>query len=459
MALLPHLHPFVYNFDDPETSPTSGTLVDAANVCSLTGTTSTSGAGLCIKLRFTGVDHVAPLFLRTLQSLNSITSSSVRLPPANAPSDNTSSTYKAPWVLVGDLSNDGETLWTFHVDKSASSSKHESVRLTFSAVDSMQDTTSTTSITLDLDLETNDLAAVPVVKRRQFGDLAVAATNDPPEPSYIFADQLEITNNGIETTSVSVTLHLDKPRLGGLYSTALLTEVAPACSECTALLTDCNNRLECRAFSACISVLLDADLTLISNMLQNDAVDTSVDATWLLENCLSPSDGTTLSRTMREILVSSYKCMWQKHCPLAYNNTLDRQLVLEYDHGEQVLEFELVNGFGSLSFTLINGEGESTYEFMEDFSTNATTVTTQLDELLMDMYRDALSNVAMVESTLSTENAADGVVIAHLTIRYLFLGRLPLPFVEITQSGNSNTASVDVTTPKEKLDLRVISID
>lgn len=80
-----------------------------------------------------------------------------------------------------------------------------------------------------------------------------------------------------------------------------------------------------------------------------------MDASWLLETCLSPSDGTVWSSAMREMLVSSYSCFWQNRCPLAYSDALSRQLVLDYGHGEQVLAFQLAHGFASLSFALGTG--------------------------------------------------------------------------------------------------------
>ncbi|GMF17039.1 unnamed protein product [Phytophthora lilii] len=452
---------YAYDFNDPEPSASSGALLDATDACLSSGAT---WSGLCIKLRFTGTTQVAPIFLRKLQSLQRVISSSINLPPMHASiktADAASSSYPAPWVLVGEQSGDGENSWSFFVSESLSRDNIQSIRLTFGVVDTMQDLSATTPFTIDLELNSNDATVAPVVRRRQFGDLAVVATIDQPAPAFITAELPDLTSNGVRTTGVSVTLNLQEPRLGGLYSSSLLEEVAPSCNECTTLLADCNSRLECRAFSACASVLLDADLTLVSSMLQEDAIGTSVNASWLLEDCLSPSDGTVWSSTMREMLVSSCTCLWKNRCPLAYSETLGRQLVLDYSHGEHVLTFELASGFASLTFVLDVGDDDddpttTPYEFMEDFSGDPTSVTAQLDDMLTEMYRAAHSNVATVESTLTTTESTAGVVTAHLTIHYLFLGKLPLPLVQITQSGNSEDASVDVTIPKETLHLVVI---
>ncbi|KAG7389236.1 hypothetical protein PHYPSEUDO_010794 [Phytophthora pseudosyringae] len=456
-SLLGQQETFVYDFNDPEPRATSGVVVDAADVCYSGGTGSSSSSGLCFRLRFTGTTQVAPMFLRTLQSLHPVASSTISLPLVHAALDtaDASSSHPAPWVLVGGQNDGDDTLWTFLVERSPSTFKRQSARLTFAAVATMQDLSATTPFTLDLEIDPEDLATAPVVRRRPFGDLAVVATGDQPAPAFLSAGLPEVANNGRETTSVTVTLNLQEPRLGGLYSATLLSEKAPACSACTQLLADCNGRLECRAFSACTSVLLDADLTLISTMLQNDGLAVNVDASWLLEDCLSPSDGTVWSSSIPDSLT----CLWQNRCPLAYNETLGKQIVLVHGHGEQVLTFQLAAGFASLSFTLDSSEGESTLEFMEDFATNATDVTAQLDAMLTGMYRAALSNAATVESTLATtEDAGTGGVTAHLTIHYLLLGRLPLPLVEITQSGSSDAAFVDVTAPKETLHLRVVPI-
>ncbi|KAL4086452.1 hypothetical protein PRIC1_014156 [Phytophthora ramorum] len=160
------------------------------------------------------------------------------------------------------------------------------------------------------------------------------------------------------------------------------------------------------------------------------------------------------------MLLSSYTCLLENHCPLAYSVSVGKQLVLDYQHGEQVLTFELASGFASLSFMLDTDEDDSaTYEFVEDFSANATDVTTQLDAMLTEMYRAALSNVATVESVLTTlEDPATGAVTAHLTIKYLFLGQLPLPFVHISKSGSTD-ATVETTVPNETLHLRAIPIN
>jgi hypothetical protein len=445
---------FVYEFDDPEADPASGILQDAADVCSPGGTAS---SGLCIRLRFTGTSPVALIFLRTVQSLYPVTSSSVSLPIANA-ARGSSPSSPAPWVLVDGQSPSGETLWTLFMDSSTSTAKAQSIRLTFAAVYNMQELSTTSPFTIDLELEQGNFETLPVVRRRQFGDLAVVATSDQPAPAFISAELPELTSNGVDVTRLNVAMNLQEPRLGGLYSASLLDEVAPSCSACTSFLSDCNSRLECRAFSACASVLLDADLTLASTLLQEEAISTSVDASWLLEYCWSPSDGTVWSSTMSQTLVSSFTCLWGNLCPLAHSATLSKQLVLDYSHGEQMLTFQLdAAGVAGLSFTLDAEEGESAFEFIKDFSGVTTDVSTELDATLMAMYRAALSNVATVESTLTTtEDAATGLVTATLTIKYLFLGRLPLPLVEITRSGNSDAAVVQVTVPKEKLTMRVV---
>ncbi|KAL3663813.1 hypothetical protein V7S43_011226 [Phytophthora oleae] len=317
----------------------------------------------------------------------------------------------------------------------------------------MEDQRVITPFTLDLELNPLGPAATLLISR-PVGDLAVAANSNEPVPAFISADLPDVTSDGDESTSVSITLHLQEQRLGGLYSSSLLGAVSPACSECTGLLTDCNTKLEYREFAACASTLFDEDLTLISTLIQGDVTDTAIDASWLLKDCLTPSDGTVWSSTMSKALVSSFTCLWQNHCPLVYDLPSNRQLVLEYGHGEQVLAFQLVAGYASLIFTL-----ETPYDFMEDFTTNTTIVTAQLNAMLTEMYRTAESNVATVTSTLTTtEEAATGVVTAHLTIRYLFLGRLPLPLVEITQSASNDAALVEITAPRESLHLRVVAI-
>ncbi|KAH7491263.1 uncharacterized protein KRP23_188 [Phytophthora ramorum] len=455
---LGHQESFTYDFSDPQPNIASGILADATGLCP--STTSINTSALCIKLHFTGSFQVAPIYLRTLHSLRPIESSTISLPPQHAALDaaDSSTSYPAPWVLVGEQTVDEKTSWALQVGASPDA-KTYSIRLTFAAVDTMQDLSATTPFTLDLEFNAEDVAVSPVVRRRQFGDLAVVSTIGQPAPAFITAEPPELVGDGTQT-SVHITMDLQKPRLGGLYSVSLLNDVAPSCRDCTTAMTDCNSILECRAFSACASVLLDADLTLISTMLQTDATVISVDASWLLRDCLSPSDGTVWSSTVREMLLSSYTCLLGNHCPLAYSVSVGKQLVLDYQHGEQVLTFELASGFASLSFMLDTDEDDSTtYEFVEDFSANATDVTTQLNAMLTEMYRAALSNVATVESVLTTlEDPATGAVTAHLTLKYLFLGQLPLPFVHISKSGSTD-ATVETTVPNETLHLRAIPIN
>ncbi|KAK1941048.1 hypothetical protein P3T76_007754 [Phytophthora citrophthora] len=429
-TLLNYKPSFIYDFTHPESNSSSGLVVDSPDVCYLGGTAS---PGVCIKLRVTGSTQVAPIFLRKLQSLDPVSSSSIGIPPAS--SARSSSLYPAPWI--GGQSTSGDT-WTLYVN-SSSTFTDQALRFTFATVYTMENFSAITSFTLDLDLYSLDTAATLLISR-PVGDLAVAATSDEPVSAFISAELPEVTSTGDESTSVSITLNLQEPRLGGLYSPTLLGTVAPACTECVDFLADCNNKLECREFSACASALFDNDLTLISTLIQGGTMGGGKDVSWLLMDCLTPLDGTVWSSTMSKVLVSSFTCFWQNHCPLVYDQSSNRQFVLEYQHGEQVLTFQLVAGHASLSFTL-----ESTYEFMEDFTANATVVTAQLDAVLTEMYRAAESNVATVKSTLTTSDvAATGIVTAHLTIRYLFLGRLPLPLVEITQS-SSNYATVMVT--------------
>ncbi|EGZ14953.1 hypothetical protein PHYSODRAFT_561025 [Phytophthora sojae] len=441
-SLLEHQTSFIYGFDNPESTASSGALVDADDVCS--STTS----GLCIKLRFTGADQLAPIFLRKLQSIHAALSSSIGLPPGSSVAGSTS-TYPAPWVLVGAQSLGGDTSWSFFVGGSSSSGNAQSFRLTFEAVNSMQDMTTTTPFTIDLEFVPDDPTVIPIVRRRQFGDLAVVDTTGQPEPAFITSEIPDLIDDGDEVTGITITLDLEQPRLGGLYSGSQLDDVAPTCSECTTLLEDCSSSPECRAFSACMGVLLEADLTLIATMLEKDDIDSSVDATWLLQDCLSPSDGTEWSSTVRELLESSYACLWAKSCPLAYSTTIGRQIVLDYSPGEQILTFDLASGFASVSFEL----GNWAYSFVEDFTANATEVTAQLDTMLMEMYRTALSNVATVKSALvTTEDSNTGVVTAQLTILYEFLGALPQPYVA------ENGGSLACNTTEEALHLRVLAI-
>ncbi|KAE9347715.1 hypothetical protein PR003_g6770 [Phytophthora rubi] len=305
------------------------------------------------------------------------------------------------------------------------------------------------SFTLTIIVEPLDASALPVVRRRQFGDLAVMDATDQPVPAFITAEIPELIDDGNEATNITITLNLQQPRLGGLYSGSLLDGVAPSCSECTTLLEDCNNTPECRAFSACVGVLLEADLTLIASMLEKDEIDSSVDATWLFRDCLSPSDGTEWSSTVREMLESSYACLWENSCPVAYSTEVGRKIVLDHSPGEQSLTFNLANGFASISFELDTWA----YTFVEDFTANATEVTGQLDTMLTEMYRTAFSNVATVKSSLvTTEDPDSGVVTAQLTILYKFLGRLVQPFVTL------NGGTLGYNSTEESLHLRVVLI-
>ncbi|KAE9209424.1 hypothetical protein PF005_g11833 [Phytophthora fragariae] len=332
-------------------------------------------------------------------------------------------------------------------------SDHISLRLTFDAVNSMQDLSATTPFTIDLELYPDDRTALPVVRRRQFGDLAVMDATGQPVPAFITAEIPELIDDGDGATSIAITLNLQQPRVGGLYSSSLLADVAPSCSECTTLLEDCNNTPECRAFSACVGVLLETDLTLIASMLERDEIDSSVDATWLLRDCLSPYDGTEWPSTVREMLESSYACLWENSCPVAYNTEVGRKIVLDHSPGEQSLTFDLANGFASISFELDTDDGNWAYTFVEDFMANATEVTGQLDTMLTEMYRTAFSNVATVKSSLvTTEDPDSGVVTAQphflltallgTSFRHLSIqeGRMQL-FVE-TLSGSPLTLSV-----------------
>ncbi|KAE9005636.1 hypothetical protein PF006_g12284 [Phytophthora fragariae] len=188
-------------------------------------------------------------------------------------------------------------------------------------------------------------------------------------------------------------------------------------------------------------------------MLERDEIDSSVDATWLLRDCLSPYDGTEWPSTVREMLESSYACLWENSCPVAYNTEVGRKIVLDHSPGEQSLTFDLANGFASISFELDTDDGNWAYTFVEDFMANATEVTGQLDTMLTEMYRTAFSNVATVKSSLvTTEDPDSGVVTAQphflltallgTSFRHLSIqeGRMQL-FVE-TLSGSPLTLSV-----------------
>ncbi|KAG1694207.1 hypothetical protein DVH05_021863 [Phytophthora capsici] len=438
-TLLKYKTAFIYDFANPKSTSSSGVVV-SPDVCSVDGMAS---PGVCINLRVTGSTQVTPIFLRKLQSLGPISSSSIGIPPAFSAR---SSSWPSPWIGGQGTSGD---IWRLHVD-SSSTSGDQKLRLTLGTVYTRENLSVITPFSLDLEFNPLDTAATLLISRPG-GDLAVAATSGEPVPAFISAEVPEITSYGDQSTSISITLNLQEPRLGGLYSPTLLGTVAPACTECVNLLADCNSKLECREFSACASALFDNDLTLISTLIQGGIMNDGKDVSWLLKDCLTPLDGTVWSSTMSMALVSSFTCFWQNHCPLVYDHSSDRQLVLEYEHGEQVLTFQLAAGYARLSFAL-----ESTYEFLQDFTTNATVVTAQLDAMLTEMYRAAQSNVATVKSTLiTTEEAATGIVTAHLTIRYLFLGRLPLPLVDIMQSNSHDLASVMVTA-REALHLRVV---
>ncbi|KAE9052182.1 hypothetical protein PR001_g767 [Phytophthora rubi] len=187
----------------------------------------------------------------------------------------------------------------------------------------------------------------------------------------------------------------------------------------------------------------------IPSMLEKDEIDSSVDATWLFRDCLSPSDGTEWSSTVREMLESSYACLWENSCPVAYSTEVGRKIVLDHSPGEQSLTFNLANGFASISFELDTWA----YTFVEDFTANATEVTGQLDTMLTEMYRTAFSNVATVKSSLvTTEDPDSGVVTAQLTILYKFLGRLVQPFVTL------NGGTLGYNSTEESLHLRVVLI-
>ncbi|KAE9041164.1 hypothetical protein PR002_g4589 [Phytophthora rubi] len=204
-----------------------------------------------------------------------------------------------------------------------------------------------------------------------------------------------------------------------------------------------------RAFISDESQRYAIHLTLIASMLEKDEIDSSVDATWLFRDCLSPSDGTEWSSTVREMLESSYACLWENSCPVAYSTEVGRKIVLDHSPGEQSLTFNLANGFASISFELDTWA----YTFVEDFTANATEVTGQLDTMLTEMYRTAFSNVATVKSSLvTTEDPDSGVVTAQLTILYKFLGRLVQPFVTL------NGGTLGYNSTEESLHLRVVLI-
>ncbi|KAL3663812.1 hypothetical protein V7S43_011225 [Phytophthora oleae] len=94
-TLIKYKTAFIYDFNDPDSNSASGLLTDSPDVCSEGGTTS---PGMCIKLRVTGSTQVAPIFLRKLQSLESVSSSSIILPPLGA--RDSSSTYPAPRIQL-----------------------------------------------------------------------------------------------------------------------------------------------------------------------------------------------------------------------------------------------------------------------------------------------------------------------------------------------------------------------
>ncbi|GMF40206.1 unnamed protein product [Phytophthora fragariaefolia] len=442
---------YVYEFGNPLPIATSGSLQNANDVCA-PGVTGTSG--FCIRIHFASNTQLAPMFLRKLQSIHPAVSSSINLPPAHSSSGIavSSPSYPAPWVMQ---SVGGETLWSFFVDRSMSSDEVQSFRLTFAAVNSMEELSATVPFTVDLEYILDNQTSPPIVRRRQFLDLASMYSSDLPSPAFITAEVPELIKNGDTVAGIAVKLNLEEPRLGGLYSYSLLNEVAPGCIECTVMLPYCNGLSEYRAFSACTSLLLETDLTLIATMLKNDAVGTSIDVTWLLQDCLSPSDGTEWSSSMRYLLTWTYACLWSRDCPLAYTQEAGKKLAVRYTPGEQVLTFDLTTGLANISFSLDTDDGKQTYNFVEDFTAVPTDVAAQLNEILTQMYRAAHSNMAMVRSTLTRTVGPDSkVVAAHLTITYEFLGRLP----QLSITRHSDTL-LEYSSTDEFLSLVVIPLN
>ncbi|RLN47287.1 hypothetical protein BBJ28_00014730 [Nothophytophthora sp. Chile5] len=443
----------MYAFDDPELSAASGIQANPTYTCPLTGSASGNPAGICLVLRFKSDFDARPMFLRSIHSLTALASSSIALPAAQLvfktdySLPTTSGGYPAPWVRPGTGSEEGDTQWTFFLGKQSSS-----IRFTFEMAESLQDPDTSTFFTLEL-----ETGAATTLKLRRYEALALVATSSYSAPASITAELPQWTSNGVD-----VALLLQQSRLGGLYSESLLAEAAPSCSACTPLLEECDAVLECRAFSACFGRLLDSDLLLFASILKNEDVDASLDVTWLLEQCLSPSDDTRWSSALQSLLASSFACLRTNRCPLEQDTALNRRLILEHEYAEQSLTFEPLVGSTSMRFILESSEDDSTAgnrEFVADFAANATEMTTQLDDLLTEMYRSAFSTTATVISTLEvTEVAGSDARKAVVTIKYAFLGRLSMPFVLATQSDGSG-ALVDVAAPKEALRLRAVAAD
>lgn len=220
----------------------------------------------------------------------------------------------------------------------------------------------------------------------------------------------------------------------------------------------------CGAMSACFRSLIDTDLWIISRLSESAEPQASTDVSWVLEQCISPSDGSIWPHSLFPVLNSTFRCLWTSQCPLATPLAGTSYVALQHEPGEQVVGFQ-PNAEGGHNLTLrfvldvdggeLDGGSTATLEFVGFFSASDSTAPTQLSDRLTTMYR-RFSSTALVEADVQVV-ATSGAQQVELLLRYYFLGSQMLPYLSVTDSSSSASAiTASVSRASESLVLRVV---